>query len=775
MSGSGEPTPWSGHRAARLLFAAALVMLAVKPLADIPGEKVSGDMIDLGTIVSTAGALLMVAAFAAGRLLARTPMPLVLAFGALVALALISAVDYLLLRARAEYLALFDVPRDTRRTVVFGPIVAPEPSLVEELARLAVEFAPLALLVAVIARPGWLPRRWLVLVARTVLAGTVVHCVLAWLQVAGVVPYSFVFQVAAGEFGRASGGYFHPLSLGFLLTFGVILLGLLRDHLGWPAWLRLGLIALFLGTGLVTLHRMTIVCLVLVITIQEFPHVRRALARPRQRVYAWAAAAVVVAAGVGAAVRWGEAIWTRAVIVVSTIGPLDVTSDRFMFGRGAVWSDTITALRQASAQIWLFGIGYEPWDTHNDLLRLVMIWGAVGVGLIGVVLVGLFRLTRRLVDDAGRRALLLLYLFTVVFGLLQKPLAYPYFVWLLLFGHAVLVAFYRRAPVPAPVGGDLGPGPASLAVPRQRVTGTPVADPPVPAAPIAEAATDGSITAAELSAPEPGSAEAYAETNPPLPPPMFSICTVVRDRPTLLIRAVRSVLASTVTDFELIVVDDGSAIPVTRVLAEAGLDDDRVRVVALPPSGIGPARNTGLRLARGAFVTVLDSDDELAPDGLERLRALLSETGAEWVYADFEEVTGQSRRIVRVPAFDHPAQMMIGVLMRPRVPFKHSGMTIKRELLLRLGGYDESLVLFEDIDLVLRGLNAGLHPRRLGHPIVRFYRHAQNASRRRLTGIRVWLTLINRYGPTRRPAQVAAIKTVRTLSELGKWLVSAGR
>lgn len=728
------------------MFAAALVAVAIKPLADIPGEKVSGDVVDLGTVVSATGALLMVGALIAGRLVPRVPMPLAMAFGALVVLALISVADYLLLGARSEYLALFDVPRDTRRTVVFGPVVAPEPSIVEEVARLAIEFAPLALLVAVMVRPGWLPRRWLVLTVRAVLAGAVAHCALAWLQVAGVVPYSFVFQVAAGEFGRASGGYFHPLSLGFLLTFGVVLLGILRHRLGLPAWLRVGLVLLFLGTGIVTLHRMTIVCLVLVTLILELPHVRRALARPRNRAYAWAAAALVLVAGAGAGVLWGEAIWTRAVIVVSTIGPLDVTSDRFMFGRGAVWSDTIRVLGQASPDIWLLGVGYEPWDTHNDLLRLAVIWGAAGIVLVGLILVGLFHLTRRMVDADGRRALVLLYLFTAIFGVLQKPLSYPYFVWLFLFGHVLVVVFFRRAPAPSPLDGAIA-DPAPPSVPRQRIDEPRLVD-------------------LEAAASRAGLAS---------PPPMFSICTVVRDRPTLLVRAVRSVLANTVSDFELMVVDDGSVIPVSQVLAEAGLDDPRVRVITRPPSGIGPARNMALAAARGTFVTVLDSDDELAPDALQRLRALLTETGAEWVYADFEEITGQSSKIVRVPAFDRPGQMLIGVLVRPRVPFKHSGMTIRRELLMRLGGYDESLPLFEDVDLVLRGLSAGAHPYRLDHPIVRFYRHKQNESRRRLTGIRVWLTLINRYGPSRRPAQVAAIKTVRTLSELGKWLVSAGR
>ena len=50
--------------------------------------------------------------------------------------------------------------------------------------------------------------------------------------------------------------------------------------------------------------------------------------------------------------------------------------------------------------------------------------------------------------------------------------------------------------------------------------------------------------------------------------------------------------------------------------------------------------------------------------------------------------------------------MRAAVLTRPRVPFKHSGMTIRRELLLALGGYDESLPIKVDVELILRALAA---------------------------------------------------------------------
>ncbi|MGY3516279.1 glycosyltransferase family 2 protein [Micromonospora sp. PTRAS2] len=258
--------------------------------------------------------------------------------------------------------------------------------------------------------------------------------------------------------------------------------------------------------------------------------------------------------------------------------------------------------------------------------------------------------------------------------------------------------------------------------------------------------------------------------------PTFSVCIVVRDRAELLVDAVRSVLANHHRDFELVVVDDGSAVPVTRVLAEAGVSADRrVRVLSLPPSGIARARNVALRAATGRYITVLDSDDELSADALGRLHDLLTATGGGWVYVDYHEVRGDASRRIRLPEYTSARTMLLGVLTRPRLPFKHSGTTIDRRVLEHIGGYDESFRLFEDVELMLRALRAGVHPRHLPHPVVRFRRHDGNITRGRLGGLVFWFRLIDMYRPSRAPGVALGIKALRTLSETGKWLVSLGR
>ncbi len=94
--------------------------------------------------------------------------------------------------------------------------------------------------------------------------------------------------------------------------------------------------------------------------------------------------------------------------------------------------------------------------------------------------------------------------------------------------------------------------------------------------------------------------------------PLFSVIVPTYDRPTYLLEAVESALRQTISDLEVIVIDDGSPHPL------GDLRDARVRVIR-HASNHGPAvaRNSGLEAATGRYVTFLDDDDLYLPDRLE--------------------------------------------------------------------------------------------------------------------------------------------------------------
>ncbi len=98
--------------------------------------------------------------------------------------------------------------------------------------------------------------------------------------------------------------------------------------------------------------------------------------------------------------------------------------------------------------------------------------------------------------------------------------------------------------------------------------------------------------------------------------PLVSAVIPTRNRPDLVCRAVRSALAQTYTNLEIIVVVDGPD-PATVAALEA-MGEPRLRIVALPKNvGGSEARNTGVRQSKGIYIAFLDDDDEWLPEKIE--------------------------------------------------------------------------------------------------------------------------------------------------------------
>jgi glycosyltransferase involved in cell wall biosynthesis len=95
----------------------------------------------------------------------------------------------------------------------------------------------------------------------------------------------------------------------------------------------------------------------------------------------------------------------------------------------------------------------------------------------------------------------------------------------------------------------------------------------------------------------------------------FSVIIPTYNRVEFILLAIRSVLNQTYKNFELIVVNDGSTDETESVVAT--IKDDRIKYIKIENSERGKARNTGVQIATGDYVTFLDSDDQLYDDYLE--------------------------------------------------------------------------------------------------------------------------------------------------------------
>jgi glycosyltransferase involved in cell wall biosynthesis len=201
--------------------------------------------------------------------------------------------------------------------------------------------------------------------------------------------------------------------------------------------------------------------------------------------------------------------------------------------------------------------------------------------------------------------------------------------------------------------------------------------------------------------------------------PVFNGETYVAD-------AIRSVLSQTVGAVECIVVDDGSTDGTQRVLEHFRGD---ISVLHQANAGVSAARNLGAKQANGEFVAFLDHDDEWLPEKLERQLAALGPDDSMVVCAlQVVAADGASGEVKHLGPVD---QLVNGMLMfdgTPTVSCSSSGL-MRRDDFLAMGGFDTSLSMSADWDLMLRVLLEG----RLAYvdePLVRYRVHDGNMSRR---------------------------------------------
>jgi glycosyltransferase involved in cell wall biosynthesis len=173
--------------------------------------------------------------------------------------------------------------------------------------------------------------------------------------------------------------------------------------------------------------------------------------------------------------------------------------------------------------------------------------------------------------------------------------------------------------------------------------------------------------------------------------PLFSVVIPTHARAELLDLAVRSVLRQTISDFEVLVVDDGG----TGV--RLSVEDPRVRVIPREKrGGAAAARNDGIAAARGRYLTFLDDDDEFTPDrlalgldGLEHAPIALC-----WKAGLLEGDLRWSRSLYGPVA---------GLLLEAPVPQLGSA-AVRRDLVLPL---DDALPVSEDVEWWLRMSDRG--------------------------------------------------------------------
>lgn len=205
--------------------------------------------------------------------------------------------------------------------------------------------------------------------------------------------------------------------------------------------------------------------------------------------------------------------------------------------------------------------------------------------------------------------------------------------------------------------------------------------------------------------------------------PCVSILLPVRNEERLLPAALDSLFRQTLTDWELVAVDDGSTDATGDILAAAADGDPRIRVLHRPAEGLVAALNAGLRNCRAMLVARMDGDDICHPRRLEQQTAFLQAhpevtlVACQVRHIPRQQLTGGMRTYEtwQNGLLDHAAILRD---LYVESPFTHPSVMFRRDSVLSLGGY-RNCGWAEDYDLWLRMTQAGARFARL--PDVLFY------------------------------------------------------
>lgn len=191
--------------------------------------------------------------------------------------------------------------------------------------------------------------------------------------------------------------------------------------------------------------------------------------------------------------------------------------------------------------------------------------------------------------------------------------------------------------------------------------------------------------------------------------------------------SIESVLAQTHSDFEFIIVNDGSGDTSLKIINDFAGRDRRIRVIDKPNTGLADSLNVGIGQAKGEWIARIDADDLCKPNrfsaqyAMACLRKELVLIGAGLVEIHDH---GQSTKTFHYP---HGHQQLVGRLLEKGAIFAHSSAFIRTQTVKGLGGYRPRIVRAQDFDLWLRLSEVG----KIGcvyEPLVCIRRHARQIS-----------------------------------------------
>jgi len=207
----------------------------------------------------------------------------------------------------------------------------------------------------------------------------------------------------------------------------------------------------------------------------------------------------------------------------------------------------------------------------------------------------------------------------------------------------------------------------------------------------------------------------------------------VRNGSAFIDQALASLTDQEFTDFEIVLIDNGSSDHTGRIISKWINAEPRLRVFRLARPGLARSLNYAAAMARGGFLARLDSDDVALPSRLGLQYAMMQDRPALGLLGSFVELIDREGRVIcerRLPVTDAELKHFL----RSGNPFVHSTIMMRRDAYDYAGGYREGLRLCEDFDLWCR-LAEVTELANLDRPLVRYRLHGSAMSFRQATRV----------------------------------------
>lgn len=196
---------------------------------------------------------------------------------------------------------------------------------------------------------------------------------------------------------------------------------------------------------------------------------------------------------------------------------------------------------------------------------------------------------------------------------------------------------------------------------------------------------------------------------------MISIIIPLYNKKKTILKSIESVLSQTYSDWELLIVNDGST-DGSETLVQRFLMDSRIKLLNKKNGGVSSARNEGIRYAHGDWILFLDADDLLMPDALELYVSSIQKQDASIIVAAFYMGSEGKRTLIYRRKGDGIIKNYIINWIKGDV-FPRCGATLINAKILEGHFFDERISRSEDTQFTL-GVLHGHHIRYISKPVM---------------------------------------------------------